>query len=487
MEPLQSNYASNSVPESPLSTVSSYPASPVASLFSAKHNRFPSSVSSLASSPGIGVPADQCPPTILEGVQEEEPLDPDYSIVDEDNYFPDFNDIHADDQVDGSGRASFEQNYDLSDELAGVTRSPKKRRPDSNSLRGISRISSRISSISSRWKQRQVSDTAAALEKYDESLRSRANSATSALATPLASSFSARQSQISNSPARTILEESLQEAGIAPLDIEKANREATIEREPQATTPLLPPVMIDLPNAENEELIHSPLQSPTVAETTNSIIADSPIEIQRANGLLSPPLSTQPSLTSISRQIASSRPYGAEISPITMLNTEDEWSCKLGHANFTIHPKPYIPEFCTLDAFEEHRSNWNLARCNYAKHLVRTGEHYGVTSNIYRFTEEKWDFTDSQWRVNHNIVLANLTDHNGNPLSLSKSNAHPGESVKMPPFLDKSKFPDLGDEDIVGPMSVAPAQPQLSTQSKSHRKRSFFKFLQDIFSSRDST
>ncbi|KMU88637.1 hypothetical protein CIHG_06576 [Coccidioides immitis H538.4] len=324
-----------------------------------------------------------------------------------------------------------EHGYDLSDELADLTRSPKKLRPDSSSFRGISRISSRISSISSRWKQRQVSDTAAALEKYDESLRSRANSATSALANPLASSFSARHSQISNSPARTILEESLSEAGISLIDIEKANREG-VKREPQVTTPLLPPVMMDLPTPDNEELVQSPLQSPTVAEATHVILPDSPIEVPHSNGLLSPPLSTQPSLASIGLQIPFPRMHGPEIPPITMLNAEDEWS-------------------------------------------------------FYRFTEEKWEFIDSQWRANHNIVLANLTDCNGNPLSLSKSNAHPGESVKMPPYLDKTKFPDLGDEDIVGPMSVAPAQPQPPAQAKSLRKRSFFRFLQDLFSSRDST
>ncbi|EAS33028.2 uncharacterized protein CIMG_04052 [Coccidioides immitis RS] len=486
MESSQLTFGSSSVPESPLSTLSSTPGSPVASLFSARtHTRFPSSVSSVASSPIIGCPGDTCPPTKLEGVQEE-PVEPDYGIVDADNYFPDFNDIHADDQVYNNGRGCAEHGYDLSDELADLTRSPKKLRPDSSSFRGISRISSRISSISSRWKQRQVSDTAAALEKYDESLRSRANSATSALANPLASSFSARHSQISNSPARTILEESLSEAGISLIDIEKANREG-VKREPQVTTPLLPPVMMDLPTPDNEELVQSPLQSPTVAEATHVILPDSPIEVPHSNGLLSPPLSTQPSLASIGLQIPFPRMHGPEIPPITMLNAEDEWSCKLGHANFTIHPKPYIPELCTLDAFEVHRANWSLARCNYAKHLVRTGEHYGVTSNIYRFTEEKWEFIDSQWRANHNIVLANLTDCNGNPLSLSKSNAHPGESVKMPPYLDKTKFPDLGDEDIVGPMSVAPAQPQPPAQAKSLRKRSFFRFLQDLFSSRDST
>ncbi|KAI1936401.1 hypothetical protein LOZ12_005536 [Ophidiomyces ophidiicola] len=457
--------------------MSSNPGSPVASLFSARaHNRFPSSVPSLASSPAFGATADASVPTKLEGVKED-PLELEYSLVDEDNYFPDFNEIHAD---DSDGRVCYERGYDLSDEFGDMSRSLKKRRPDASSLRGISRISSRISSISTRWKQKPVSDAAAALEKYDESLRSRANSATSALATPLASSFSARHSQASNSPARTIFEENLVEAGISPIDIDKANRECVEEREPQATTPLLPPVMMDLVSSDTEELIQSPLQSPTVAEATDTP-TDSPIDVQRSNGLLSPPLSTQPSLASISRQLAASRAYGSEMSPITMLSAEDEWSCKLGHANFTIHPMPYTPEEYTLDSFEEHRNNWSLARRNYAKHLVRTGEHYGLTSNIYRSTEEKWDSIDTQWRTNHNVMLTKLTDSDGKPLSLSKSSTYPGESVKMPPYLDKNKFPDLGDEDIVGPMSVAPAQPQPPSHS---RKRSFFKFLQDIFSSR---
>ncbi|KAK2781891.1 hypothetical protein FQN52_001291 [Onygenales sp. PD_12] len=483
------SHSANPAPQSPQSVASSNPGSPAISLFSTRtHNRFPSSTSSLASSPGPGSFTEGygTMKTQLTDVKEE-PLERETSLVGGSPYFPHFNQIHADDRVYDNHVVTLEAHeYDLSDDIVEKAGSPKKRKSDNApSFRGISRISTRFTSMSSKWKQKPGPDTASVLEKYDESLRSRANSATSTLVSPTVSSMSIRQGHSSPSPARTVFEDRLNEAGVPPIDIDKANRDSITEIEPKATTPLLPPLMMNLPSGDDISLVHSPLQSPSVADVTDSSLpptSHNSLDTTRPTCLPSPPLSTQPSLSSISHQLHMARAQVPDLSPVAMPDSNDEWSDKLGHANFTIRPEPYVPDTRTIQTFEEHRSSWELARFNYAKHLVRIGEHYGVTSNIYRLTEEKWETVDAQWRENHDQLVAGLEDAHGNPLYLCQPNIHPSEAIKIPKLDDKGKFPDLGDEDIVGPMSVAPS-PQPPTSPTGKRKRPFFKFLQDLFCS----
>ncbi|OAX78166.1 hypothetical protein ACJ72_07529 [Emergomyces africanus] len=491
MESTQTPAYASSSPQSPPSVTSSNPGSPAVSLFSARtHNRFPSSTSSLASSPGLGSLTEgySAMKTQLTDVKEE-PLERETNLVGGSPYFAHFNQVHTDDGYPAV-LESFE--YDLSDDVVEQPSSPKKRKSDSSStatsFRGISRLSSRFTSMSSKWKHKQGVDTTAVLEKHDDSLRSRANSATSTLVSPNVSSLSFRQGHNCPSPARTVFEERLYEAGVSSLDIDMANQQSIVEREPKPTTPLLPPLMMNLPNGENISPTQSPLQSPSVADvidyslpttTHNSLDASRP-----TGGLPSPALSMHTSQSSISRQLAATRtPHVPDASPVVMPDTDDEWSDKLGHANFTILPEPYIPTTRTLEAFEEHRNNWELARCNYAKHLIRISEHYGATSNIYRLTEKKWDSVEARWRENHDRLAATLEDSRGNPVSISKPDIHVIDAIKIPRLDDKGKFPDRGDEDIVGPMSVAPVLQQCSYHSgKTLRKRNFFKFFQDLFS-----
>jgi hypothetical protein len=160
----------------------------------------------------------------------------------------------------------------------------------------------------------------------------------------------------------------------------------------------------------------------------------------------------------------------------------DEWSHKLGHANFTIVPEPYIPAICNGETLKEHRASWETARCNLAKHLVRTGEHYGVTSNIYKVTEEKCEAINNQWRKTHNHVASNLADrhrHDNTSILSGPLHLRDVQTIKIPRLHDKEKFPDLGDEDIVGPMSVDPHPTPLGQDKP--RKRPFLKFFHDIF------
>jgi len=173
---------------------------------------------------------------------------------------------------------------------------------------------------------------------------------------------------------------------------------------------------------------------------------------------------------------------------------------KLGHANFSIHPEPYVPEFMTLDSYAEFRNNWDQARTNYAKHIARTVEHYGPTSKVYRLTEEKWTSTDNQWKRQHAImrkalspVLARLSDGDSEMQDSTASSAvleKPLTKVVLPVIDDKSgKFPELGDMEIIGPMSVArpravtnpnrPFDPRTSPPSP--QRRNLFKILSEMF------
>ncbi|DAA76150.1 TPA_exp: Uncharacterized protein A8136_1187 [Trichophyton benhamiae CBS 112371] len=408
--------------------ISSNPGSPVTSLFSTRtHTRFPSSVSSLASSPVTSSP-DGFGGTKTQLTEvKEEPGERETGCVERDGYFPHFNDFHAAAAAaayDDSHLSLDSHDFDQIDTLDAVG-AFKKRRSDSRSLRQISRISTRFSSLSSKWKQAKpssIADTVATRDRYEDSLRSRANSATSALASPAASLISARQSLCAPSPARTTFEERLNEAGVAGLDIERANQQFDGEPERHVRTPLLPPVMMDLPHIDKDQHIDSPLESPSIAPVADSRDTDSPpitsiSDVMPPTSPVSPITSAHPSMSSISRQLAMSRLYSTRMA---MSDSVDEWSCKLGHANFTIYPEPYVPEICDREALNNFRANWELARCNYAKHLARTDEHYGSTSHIYKLTEE-----------NPSEVLHCSQD-----------------AVKIPGLHDKNKFPELGDEDI---------------------------------------
>lgn len=167
-------------------------------------------------------------------------------------------------------------------------------------------------------------------------------------------------------------------------------------------------------------------------------------------------------------------PSGDGPPPFFLSDPNDEWANKLGHANFTIQPEPYQPDTCTLETFRQLRTDWDVAQCNFAKHLVRTGEHYGVTSNIYKLTEAKWDATDREWKRLHQALLTQLEITQDPMLSMTKSNLGPCDQVKIPRLHDNAKFPELGDGEIVGPMKILPSSPRPSL------KRSFVKFFQDL-------
>lgn len=131
----------------------------------------------------------------------------------------------------------------------------------------------------------------------------------------------------------------------------------------------------------------------------------------------------------------------------------DEWSIKLGHANFTIQPEPYLPEVCDAGSCRRLFSDWERARRNFVKHHVRTGEHYGVTSKTYLMTEQKWAEIDALWKKNKDIAEARAANMCDSAVLITPT--EPAPLVKLPFLNDPKsdgKFPKLGDEDIVGPM-----------------------------------
>ncbi|KAK2763908.1 hypothetical protein FQN54_009527 [Arachnomyces sp. PD_36] len=474
-------------PQSPQSVPSSTPASPVPSIFSAKtHTRFPSSVSSLASSPVTGnstegLGSSKVPLTEV----KEDPLEREAGHTFTGDYFGisrrfNSHSSTAANSIQASSTLESHE-YDLTDELPEGARSPKNRRSDDSSFRGISRISSRLSSLSMKRKQKSVSDSS--LDQVNELPCSPSGSVSSSWVNPTVLSPSTCHSPNPPSPARTLFEERMNDSGIQPIDINQANsvqEPEFIER--HATTPLLPPLMMDSPENGDESIVNSPLQSPSVADVTDDSNRNSIIENAQPLNWSSPPLSTRPSISSMSRPRAGTRTTSADAPPIVIADPDDEWSHKLGHANFTIHPEPYVPTVCDVETLKQHRMDWDLARCNYTKHLVRTGEHSGVTSKIYQLTEEKWESVDSEWKRNHELVISSLKESGGGEsLSLTKSNAHPCDMVKIPRLHDNDKFPELGDQDIVGPMVVGPVRVRTNSQPKSFRKRTFLKFLRSIF------
>jgi hypothetical protein len=147
----------------------------------------------------------------------------------------------------------------------------------------------------------------------------------------------------------------------------------------------------------------------------------------------------------------------ALLSPIPCLfDHQDSWSDRLGHANFTIEPRPYAPETTNLATLQAFRTDWNLARTNYAKHLVRTGEHYGSTSKTYALTEAKWAEVEHEWQRNEEELVRRLgREWKDDPAVISQLQRTADEKLpsSIPRMLsDDGKFPELGDVEIVGPM-----------------------------------
>jgi hypothetical protein len=269
------------------------------------------------------------------------------------------------------------------------------------------------------------------------------------------------------------------EASIPVSPIEPAGPELNdpIDRQYLASTPLLPPMVSPLDQSK-EEQVQSPLQSPTVAESNAHVSGVStPADTPPLHGIPSPPLSTKPSIASIQRTRAGTLLPSAEVPPLLIADPNDEWSIKLGHANFTIFPQPYLPEVYNAETYRQLLSDWEQARTNWLKHQHRTLEHYGLNSMTYKLTQEKWVEIDAEWKKCNDLAAAEAakTSQEGLPIARLEDSL----TLPMPvvhDLKDDGKFPKLGDGDIVGPMKQAAARFQPSPP----RKRALSKLLEDL-------
>jgi hypothetical protein len=260
---------------------------------------------------------------------------------------------------------------------------------------------------------------------------------------------------------------------ITRIDITKVDKDNKQQAEAISTTPLLPPLIMDA-RASIQLPTQSPLQSPSVAKPSwplsTFVRPMDTVIIPQLPELHSSTPSNKVSSLLHHTSINHTAPLTSSYKVFTMLaiDSNDEWTNKLGHANFTIYPEPCVPATFTPEACRQLLADWDLARQNYTKHLARTGEHYGVTSNIYKLTEQKWLMTDSIWQKVNDLAITNAKGHPSNTFVATKHAAigHGGRSIvntKIPCLSDpfsEGKFLPLGDEDIVGPMFQAAPQSQ---------------------------
>lgn len=261
-----------------------------------------------------------------------------------------------------------------------------------------------------------------------------------------------------------------------PVDIALPTRmEDPIDRQALASTPLLPPTMMDRRGSDAESM-QSPLQSPTIADSATFSFIASPSSTPAMQSAQTPPLSSKPSNSSIGMVRSSQLLPSADIPSVALSNAEDKWAAKLGHANFDIFPEPYLPESHDTSSFKRLTEDWESARKQYMKHAVYTSDNYGPTSQTYKHTEQKWAAIDAQWKRNHEIV-ASRAAANGES-AVFQPLAEPAALAKIPSIdgpESEGKFPTLENAQIVGPMVQ---------YAKVHRQRprrsTIMKFFSDL-------
>lgn len=488
--------------------------STTASMFSKGHSAR-GSVSSIASSPIPRESTDMYAGSKrLEDVTEE-PVERDefagYTLVNDSTYdFDDYDKAFSGHYGQPSPPGSPVQpewgfrEDDWSSMSSAPRMSKRRRSADQPATINTNRFSNKFGSISRRWKNRSAAGPQLSIVTHLSTPPSGSGSSplsSSHILSPALSVVSRHESRLPSSPVLPAPTDSWVDGDAEPRDIDQ--EPAQEEEEPSlARTPLLPPVLAEL--FQKEEPVNSPLQSPSIAPTSAVMSSRTSLDVPLSL-LPSPPLSTKPSMVSMhnrSRTNTMTNSPILDIPPLQLLDdVSDPWAVRLGHANFTIYPEPYAPGTIDLDSYTQFRSNWDHARTNYARHITRTAEHYGSTSKVYKLTEDKWALVDEVWKRQHGLmrtalapVLARLSDGDSEMQDSAASSAvleKPMTKVVLPVIDDKSgKFPELGDGEIVGLMTVARpralASPTRGLDSRGASptppyKRNLLKFLSDIF------
>lgn len=240
-----------------------------------------------------------------------------------------------------------------------------------------------------------------------------------------------------------------------------------IEREELSATPLLPPSLAEC-RGDEPDSPRSPLQSPSIAafSTTDSVVG-SPLMSPITLSFSSPSLSAKPSFNSIRMDLSKcGLPASSDVLPCIVAEDADVWSLKLGHANFHILPEPYIPEVCDSQSCTQLLDDWRAAQVEFWRQESVISETYGPRSQTYKLAGEKWRDIESDWRSN---FLTARDDARAN-----------GESIDLEPFETTQsfalpeKFPNIDDANIVGPMSQ-----YTKSQPSPTKKKTFLKLLTD--------
>lgn len=369
------------------------------------------------------------------------------------------------------------------DNETGSLHYAKRRRSGDSPVNSIStRIEGRFPSLSRRWRDRKrasgLSISTRNLTPSRQPSGSRASSAAGSYQHGYESNV-----QSPATPPQSIIDQQTESIPMSPVESEAMAHGESIDRDALVSTPLLPPMMADDAMGGNEDL-QSPLQSPSVADQGQlSSIVNTPIGTPKHHsGMPTPPLSARPSYASMHQSRPGYMVPSSEIPPIMIAGPNDEWADKLGHANFTIHPEPYLPQTYDEDSRRHLFEDWETARRNYTRHQVRTGEHYGVTSKTYMLTEMKWSGIDASWKRNYDAFVAKGGEMAG--ATAPEAASEPAPLAKMPSITDprsEGKFPKLGDEDIVGPMAVAPLKAAYADLHRPRGKRAaFVTFLKEM-------
>lgn len=322
--------------------------------------------------------------------------------------------------------------------------SPHKRdRSGESSSSSLSRFTSRLPSFSNKWRHRKNSSLSTG-DGGDKSASTRSSSVTSIhdhdyLMLSMPGLTRQDSCAIETSPPMSPYESSVfPEPTKDPID-----------RQKQSSTPLLPPKIQAA--LQEEPIYQNPLQSPSVAGQSRApsvaSIEYSPL-IPQSDGL-----STRPSISSFQQ----TRKTGSilETSQTLLPPPPDRWSDILGHANFTIYPKPYIPDIVDRATCQKLTADWELARAEFIKQQARVSEHYGPNSKIYTLSEDKWAEIDAEWKSNFKMVAANAVCQGIelDALHIDSNTNLPKRIPKFNPHVD-GKFPTLGDGTIVGPMEI---------------------------------
>ena len=258
----------------------------------------------------------------------------------------------------------------------------------------------------------------------------------------------------------------------------EASRPEALER---VQTPLLP-ILVDPTTPVEQTPQPSSFNASKYQDLgVESVYPELPLSIQatpRLSAIATPQLSAKNSISVIRPSPVLSQEPGPQLdnleASLLSIPDDDEWSDRLGHANFVIRPEPYLPHWFSSETCAVLLADWDKARSEYSRHLARTGKHFGQSSKTYRLTEEKWAEIDGLWKRNYDEARSKTSLSEGTP---PDSPNEPAPVFKIP-SLDQ-KFPELREYDIVGPMERAATPERAITQVRrtESRKTGFMKFF----------